>query len=276
MTESKKKIFTGYKQIGVKLISEPAAAVRFAVSDESVQELADSIRKIGLIEPIIVTAKGKEYEVIAGHRRLMACRLAGLKKIKCIVVDVSDGEQETIKMHENTQRLNISPVEQGVYFCYLIQKKKMKQSEIAEMMNVSEGFVSQRLSIMSWHEELIAAVDGGQISFSSARELSRITEEAALLLHLRQAVEHGVTPRVANVWWQDWLKLQGADIGGEVERDKSNDTPPGGNTSFNCGLCGEPFEYNKMVYLRLCNECYRELQDAHKRLTTGDRQNKRE
>ena len=266
MTESKKKIFTGYKQIDVKLISEPEAAVRFAVNDESVQELADSIRKIGLIEPLIVKQNKGKFEIIAGHRRLTACRLAGIKKIKCIVVDVSEDEQETIKMHENTQRLNVSPVEQAVYFSYLLQKKKMKQSEIAEMLNVSEGFVSQRLSIMSWHEELIAAVDESRISFSAARELSRITEEAALLSHLQQAVDHGVTPRVANIWWQDWIKSQGADVGGEADRDHGNDTPTGGNTSFNCGLCGEPFEYNKMVYLRLCSECYRELQDAHKRL----------
>ena len=276
MPESKNKVATGFRNISVKNIVAPAAAVRFDVSGESVDELAESIKKIGLIEPLIVKQNKDKYEIIAGHRRLTACKRAAIKNVKCIVVDVSDDEQETIKMHENTQRLNVSPVEQGVYFSYLVQKKKMKQSEIAEMMNVSEGFVSQRLSIMSWHEELIAAVDESRISFSAARELSRITEEAALLSHLRQAVEHGVTPRVANVWWQDWLKLQGADIGGEVERDKSNDTPPGGNTSFNCGLCGEPFEYNKMVYLRLCNECYRELQDAHKRLTTGDRRNERE
>ena len=276
MTESKEKVRTGYRHIPVTRIVAPAPAVRFDVSGESVDELAESIKKIGLIEPLIVKQNKDKYEIIAGHRRFTACLRAAVKNVKCIVVDVNETDQETIKMHENTQRLNVSPVEQGVYFSYLVQKKKMKQSEIAEMMNVSEGFVSQRLSIMSWHDDLISAVDGGQISFSSARELSRITEEAALLSHLRQAVEHGVTPRVANVWWQDWLKLQGADITGAAGKDHSNDTPAGGNTSFNCGLCGEPFEYNKMVYLRLCNECYRELQDAHKRLTTGDRQNERE
>lgn len=267
MTDKKKKIATGYKLIDINKITVPAAAVRFDVSDESVTELADSIKKVGLIEPVIVRAAGAKYEVIAGHRRLTACRAAGLKKVKCIIVDVSEADQEIIKMHENTQRLNISPVEQAVYFSYLIQKKKMKQSEIAEMMNVSEGFVSQRLSVMGWHEELISALDTGQISFSSARELARITEDAALLVHLRQAVEHGVTPRVANIWWQDWIKAKGVDIDGAEDRDRSNDTPPGSNTSFSCGLCSEVFEYNDMVYLRLCRECYKELQDAHRKLS---------
>lgn len=273
----KMKQQTGYKLIDINKITAPAVAVRFEVSKESVTELANSIKKIGLIEPVIVRAAGAKYEVIAGHRRLMACRAAGLKKVKTIIVDVSNDDREIIKMHENTQRLNISPVEQAVYFSYLIQKKKMKQSEIAEMMNVSEGFVSQRLAVMSWHEQLIGALENEQISFSAARELARITESAALLVHLQQAVEHGVTPRVANMWWQDWIKSKHVDIDGTENREHSNDTPPGSNTSFSCGLCSSVFEYSDMVYLRLCRECYKELQEAHRNLNirSGSREGKK-
>jgi len=254
---SEKKVTTGlgYRSIDVAKIDRPHTPVRFGISDESVQDLADSIKQTGLIEPVILRPKGERYELVAGDRRLAAYRLLDEKRIKAIVVNVSDSEAEAIKVHENMKRLNVSPVEEAVYFSYLVQKKKMKQSEIAVMMGVSEGYVSQRLAVMSWNENLISAVDEGKISFSSARELSRITEESALLLHLGQAIEHGVTPRVANIWWQDWMKSQSFDLhgqkgGGDVPKVSTNP-----DTSFDCSLCGDPHGYRELVYMRLCPDC---------------------
>ncbi|MBA7553347.1 Nucleoid occlusion protein [subsurface metagenome] len=244
-------------------ITAPALPVRFSVDETSVKDLADSIKKIGLIEPIIVRECKKGFEVIAGHRRLMAAGMAGLKKVKCIIDNVSDDDAETIKMHENYHRLDISPVEQAVYFSYLVQKKNMKQAEIAEILGVSEGFVSQRLAVMSWHEEMISALDEGKISFSAARELSRITEEPALLLHLNQAVEHGVTPRVANIWWQDWLKSKNVDLKGEKDVNHLQDSVSVPSTFFDCSICKTSFEYNALYYMRICKDCHTVLLDNH-------------
>jgi len=218
MTQKKKSPALGFRQIAIEKITPPQVAVRIDVTPESVADLAESIKKIGLIEPLIVRPVRDKFEVVAGHRRLTACKVAGLAKVKCLVVSVSDEESEAIKHHENHVRLSVSPVEQAIYFSYLIDKKGMKQNEIAELFSVSEGFVSQRLALLNWHEELVAAVDAGQISFSSARELARITDDQALLAHLQQAIEHGVTPRVANMWWQDWLKNQAIDTGRKVLR----------------------------------------------------------
>jgi len=255
MNGEKVKTGLGYRSIDMSKIDRPPVPVRFSISDESIQDLADSIKQTGLIEPVIIRPKGKRFELVAGDRRLAACRLLDEKRIKAIVVSVSDDEAEIVKAHENMKRMNVSPVEEAVYFSYLVQKKKMKQSEIAVMMGVSEGYVSQRLAVMSWNESLISAVDEGKISFSSARELSRITEESALLLHLDQAIEHGVTPRVANVWWQDWMKSQNFDMHGHGKGDEVPKITTNPDTSFDCSLCNDPHSYRELVYMRLCPDC---------------------
>lgn len=255
MKETKPKKMVGYRNIEVEKIREPEYAVRLKVTNESVQELAESIQKIGLIEPIIVRQKGDDFEVIAGHRRLVACRLAGVKSAKCIVVDAEDTEAEAMKMHENYMRLDVSPLEQAQYFQYLSEKKGMKQSEIAELLGVSEGYVSQRMAILSWDEELVEALDAGQISFSSARELSRITDERTLRAYVRQAVEHGVTPKVANLWWRDWVsEKENVDLYGKSEPTAEIE-PSAGAVQFQCEYCRNFYPYSELRLIRVCDTC---------------------
>ncbi|MCK4236726.1 MAG: ParB/RepB/Spo0J family partition protein [Candidatus Krumholzibacteria bacterium] len=251
----KKKVL-GYQIIDAKRIVEPKIAARFVVDSESVHDLTESIRKIGLIQPLVVKQKGEKFEVVVGHRRLIASRLARLTELKCIVIEKDADVEEVVKLHENIMRQDLSPVEEAIYIHYLIEKRKKSQKEIAEMLNVSEGYISQRLSMLNWHEKLIEAVDAGLISFTSARELARITDEGALLMHVQQAVEHGVTPRVANMWFRDWLSSKDYDLHGHTEKEDEIVEVDTDTTQFNCGMCGETYSYKELIYMRLCRDCY--------------------
>lgn len=256
----------GYKLIDIKKVVAPKVAVRFAVSDESVRDLTESIRKVGLIQPLVVKQIGKKFEVVAGHRRLMACILAKEKKVKCIVMEKDADLEETVKLHENIVRQDLSVVEEAIYIQYLIQFREKSQREVAEILNVSEGYVSQRVGMLSWHEKLIEAVDSGFISFTSARELARITDEDALLIHVQQAVEHGVTPKVANLWFTDWLKSKNYNLHGHTGKEFEFVDHDPNDTKFDCGMCGETHVYKDLVYTRLCAGCFRAMMTAQEQL----------
>jgi len=255
MNATKQKQTDEYRDVKVTQIDRAPDPVRFAVSPESVKELAESIMITGLIEPVIVRKRGKRYELIAGDRRLAAIKLLNRETIRCVIVKASDTEAEAMKLHENHKRLNLSPVEESVYFNFLVQKKGMKQSEIAKLLDVSEGYISQRLAIISWNEKLVDAIDSGQISFSAARELARITDVPVLERCIEQAVVSGVTPRVANLWWQDWLRDKNVDLTGKGEQKSVVETQEKDGISFNCSLCGEVKNYRELAYLRVCSEC---------------------
>ena len=257
MTDKKKadQLKEKYQLIKTSLISEPDAPIRGGRFDDGVKELADSIKLIGLIEPLVVKKVKERFEVIAGHRRLIACRLAKLNVTPCIVVDESSYRQDQIKMHENKFRKDLSDIEEARYFQYLVHEKGMKNKDIAEMMNVSESFVSQHLTILSWIPELIEAVDQRKISFTSARELNRVKDIPVLRGYILHAVRHGITPSVANGWYQQWLSMKSlADEESQRVVGESPTTPPE-TPMYKCHFCNEVFEFDETLMVRVCPEC---------------------
>ena len=96
-----------HKTIVLDRIKDPAAPLRSDLSHEAVNDLVQSIKQVGIIEPLVVRKKGDDFEVIAGHRRLVAAGIAGLTEVPCIIVKASDEQAEVLKLHENLNRNDI-------------------------------------------------------------------------------------------------------------------------------------------------------------------------
>jgi ParB family chromosome partitioning protein len=112
------------QNIGIDVIDDPHAPVRTAMDEEKLVELANSIKLHGLIQPITVRKVGPRYEVIAGHRRLKACRRAGVALVPSIVREVNDAKADELRMAENLYREDVNPVDEARYIRRMIDVHK--------------------------------------------------------------------------------------------------------------------------------------------------------
>jgi len=189
-----------FKQLPIDKIADPERPLRTNLTPESVDELVFSIKEVGIIQPLTVCTTDTGYEVIAGHRRLMAAEIAGLVEVPCIVVEAGGMDKELLKMHENVAREDINPIDWANHLSYLKQQYNLTIAKLAEVTGFSEAWVSQHLEILNYPEEVLIAIRSGQMSFSSARELAQIKDPAKRKIYVHHAVKGGVTPSMAANW----------------------------------------------------------------------------
>ena len=155
----------------------------------SLQELADSIKEHGVVQPIIVKQSLKGYELIAGERRTKAAKLAGLNTIPAIIREFDDQEMMEIALIENIQRENLNPIEEAVAYENIINSTKMTQEEMAKKFGKSRSYITNMLGLLKLPEETKKMVESGELSMSSARSLSKldnpevITKLATKIIH---------------------------------------------------------------------------------------------
>ncbi len=124
------------------------AQPRTRFDEDALQELADSIKQYGIIEPIVVQKKGNRFEIIAGERRWRAARIAGLKKVPVVIKEYSENEIFTIALIENIQRQDLNPIEEAVAYQKLIQELKLKQDEVAEKVSKSRTAITNSMRLL--------------------------------------------------------------------------------------------------------------------------------
>ena len=135
-------------------------------------ELADSIRRNGLLNPIIVRTRGDFFEIIAGCRRYNACRKLGLRKIICHVVELDDKSSFEVSLIENIQRRSLDPIEEARAFrSYVEDRGWGGLTELASKISKSTAYVCKRLSLLELPEELLKQVSSNRLYPSTAEEL---------------------------------------------------------------------------------------------------------
>jgi len=139
--------------------------------DESIEELAQSIKKYGVIQPIIVVKKDKYYEIVAGERRWRASKKAGLDEVPCIVREDVEKKNKEIALIENIQREDLNPIEKAKSFKQLMDEYKMTQQELAETLGISRSALANTVRLLNLDERVIDFVIQGKITEGHARSL---------------------------------------------------------------------------------------------------------
>lgn len=142
--------------------------------EDSLQELADSIKQYGIIQPLILQKKGKLYEIIAGERRWRAARLAGLKKVPAIIKEYSEQEIVEISIIENIQREDLNPIEEAIAYQKLINDFKLKQDEVAERVSKSRVSITNSMRLLKLDERVQQMLIDNIISSGHGRTLLSI------------------------------------------------------------------------------------------------------
>ena len=164
-------------EIDLKDIRSNPYQPRKTFNEETLQELAASIKEHGIIEPIIVKKSIKGYELVAGERRTKAAKIAGLEKIPAIVKDFNDQEMMEIALLENIQREDLNPIEEANAYQKIIELSGMTQEEFAKKFGKSRSHVTNMLGLLSLPESVKELVEKKEISMGHARALSKLADD---------------------------------------------------------------------------------------------------
>ncbi len=178
--EAKAKAQTVIKEIDtidINKIEPNANQPRKVFNEDAIQELAESIKQHGMIEPLIVQ-KGKKgfYTIIAGERRWRAAKIAGLKEIPIVVKDYTDQEIMEIALIENIQREDLNAIEEAEAYNRLIEEYHLKQDEVAERVSKSRVAITNSLRLLKLDERVRTMVIEDKIKAGHARTLLGITD----------------------------------------------------------------------------------------------------
>ncbi|MBA7545259.1 Stage 0 sporulation protein J [subsurface metagenome] len=144
---------------------------------EKMEELKGSIKKHGIIQPIVVRKMANGYEIVAGERRLKAVKEIGLKKIPAIIKSINNEKSLEIALVENIQREDLNPVEQANAFKRLIDEFKLTQQELAEATGKSRALVTNTIRLLKLNPDIQKNISEGKISFGHAKLLLSIEDE---------------------------------------------------------------------------------------------------
>jgi len=150
---------------------------RKSFDKEKMEELKGSIKKHGIIQPVVVRKMANGFEVVAGERRLKAAKEIGLKKIPAIIRSINNEKSLEIALVENIQREDLNPVEQANAFKRLIDEFKLTQQELAEATGKSRALVTNTIRLLKLNPEIQKNIAEGKISFGHAKLLLSIEDE---------------------------------------------------------------------------------------------------
>lgn len=145
--------------------------------EDALQELSDSIKQFGLIQPILVQDRKDHYEIIAGERRWRAAKMAGLKEVPVIIRDYSEQEIMEISLIENIQREDLNPIEEAQAYKRLLEEFHLKQDEVAERVSKSRAAVTNSIRLLKLSDEVQQMVIDDMISTGHARALLAVEDK---------------------------------------------------------------------------------------------------
>jgi len=259
-----KKKAASQKEVDLTLIDEPVGMLRLEIDHDYIEELAQSIKEIGLLQPILLAKAGSRFEIVAGHCRFLAHQKAGLLRIKAIIREMTRGEIVIARATENINRKDLTPIEEAATYKDLITNHEMSVQDVAKKMGKSPGIVKRRIDLLRMPATLQKAVHDKKISISVAEELWPITDEAQLDYYLSFALDGGCTQAVARTWCQDWRDTKRRSDSGTVQGGEIMSPYEPRPTFLPCDLCEGPVELGKDRMLRACPECFQSIVKAIK------------
>lgn len=188
---------TSISEIDISKIEAGVNQPRRDFDEESLQELADSIKKHGILQPVLVRPRGEIYEIVAGERRWRAAELAGLSQIPAVVKEMDDVKAAEISLIENIQRDDLSIIEEGLAYKNLVDKYGYTQEMIGEKIGKSRSHVTNCLRILGLPGDILNMLNNKVLSAGHARALLTLGSDKERLRVAREIAEGNITVREA-------------------------------------------------------------------------------
>lgn len=199
-----------HREIPIGLLDPPRNPSRVGMDDAALDELADSIRRNGLIQELIVARLGERYEIVAGHRRSICAARAGLVAVECCVYPSYEAALIAVQYAENRFRADLSAGEEALLFSDLYENQCGQDvDQVCALVGERRNYVESRLALFAGDEFVFKALLEGQIKIGVASKLNECTDETYRRYYLDAAVRGGATVAMVTGWIQEWKSIVG-------------------------------------------------------------------
>ncbi len=234
--------------------------------DERLQELTASIRRVGVLVPLIVVRHNSGYILLVGHRRIAAATAAGLAEVPAIVRESNEAENAEVSFAENFFRSDLSPVEQAAAIRECIDNGIMTIEELAKGFHRKEQWITEQMNLTTWAPEVLHAIHNKRISVAAGRNLALIDDPQYRAFLLNNAAENGASARITAAWLQGYqLSRPPADV--------LTATPVDGPQpaaiiipEAPCMFCVHVFRTDALNYMPVCPQCLANFQQAREKV----------
>jgi len=249
-------------EVPIDLIDPPKEATRQSMDEEGLHQLAESIKTAGLVNPVLLRKTGQRYEIIAGHRRLVAHQMLNRLTIKAIIENLDAEAATRAKVHENLCREDVNPVDEAIFIAQAMEDLKMSSAEFAGYIKRNRAYVKRRLALLDYQDDLRTAVKHNGVPLNVARYLSQITDSITRKMYINYAIDSGVTARTARYWLQQYLAT---GVPNEIRVPPPSE--PGESLErrtpqVHCELCSVKDDVTNMVLMYAHRSCRDIIQNA--------------
>lgn len=186
---------TGVNEVKTSLIDVNPHQPRTIFDEDGLSELTASIKKHGVLQPLVVTPKGDHFELIAGERRLRASKKAGLDKVPVIIRDAKEHEKLEIAIIENVHRSDLNPMDEAVSYRKLTEEFGYTQDKISEIIGKSRATISNKIRLLSLPVDIKKAIKDGEISEGHAKALLGIEDPNRQRAMFEEIISSGLNVR---------------------------------------------------------------------------------
>lgn len=193
-----------YRDIPLDLLDEPLLAERETMDERELADLAMSIKDVGLIEPLVVQLRDGRFPVVAGHRRLLACRIVKYSPVPCRIRIEGEIDHLAILIAENAHRADVNPVEEARFYAQILAAKADNDvDKLCLIVRRNRDFVEDRLLLLEGYPAVVEALSQGRIGIAVAKGLNKCKDPVGLTVLLNVAITQGATARQITEWVRD-------------------------------------------------------------------------
>lgn len=247
------------REIPLDLIDEPQVPERETMEETDLAELAMSIGGVGLIKPLIVKPMGVRYEVVAGHRRLIGCRLANYSPVPCRIKVNGEVDPLAILVAENAHTESVNPVHEARFYQRLLLERCENDVDlVCATVRRKRAHVEDRLVLLQGYPAVVDALEKKKIPLAVARELNKVKFPNQLMLLLDTCITQGATARTVMGWCKELnanedFRVTFADSASQAETGVVN--VPGFQQL--CFFCEDGADPHLMVTVAMHRPCHK-------------------
>ena len=250
--------------VAMDLIDAPSINMRILTTTQAIDELAESIALNGLLQPITLNRRGDRFEIVAGFRRYLAHQKLGYGEILAIVREMGEQEMLISRFIENAERKDAEPLEEAQYLLQMKSRLRVSQRELAKIIGRSESYVSDRINIVDYPEDVKEALRSKGINFSVAREFAKIDNAKVRGAYLNYAITSGCSPDAAKNWRRQYENenVSEADFEEGFAAEGGGMPLPMQKIYVGCQVCQTPWEPHQLKNMSVCPHCIEALNNV--------------
>ena len=189
---------------------------RLIFDEKSLNELSESIKEHGIIQPLIVRPLNDKYEIIAGERRYKAATMAGLTTVPILVTNLNDSKSAEVAIVENIQRKNLNPIEEAKSYKRILDRKFKTQEELSKVLGINQSTISNKLRLLTLTKDVQEALSKDKISERHARSLLKVQNESKQIELLTKTINNKLTVKDLD---EEIKKLLTPEITTEIQEE---------------------------------------------------------